>query len=434
MNGTRTPTDPAALWEAIRRAGGIDTWIHQRLVDTGFATERRPTDDMSKAELKRYKAQLKAEAAERRSLRKASWEAYRATHIVHLGDAYWNDADDYDPFDLEEPEIRAAENELPKLASPKDLAELLELTVPELRWLTYHREAATSLHYARFVIPKKSGGERPIWAPLPKLKAAQRTVLREIVEHLPVHGAAHGFLAGRSIVSNARAHTDSRALLTVDLQDFFPTVTWRRVKGVFRKAGYRSQVSTLLALLCTEAPRRVVERDGKTWYLALGPRCLPQGAPTSPALTNTLCLRLDRRLSGLARHHGWRYTRYADDLTFSLPDSRKGPPHLGALLGGIKAITADEGFALNPDKTRVARKGARQAVTGLLVNGGAEPRTPRALRRTLRAAIHNLEAGKPPPEGESLARLAGYAAFVYQTDPALGGRMLDALGRIAGPG
>src|SRR5690606_26053703 len=115
-------------------------------------------------------------------------------------------------------------------------------------------------------------------------------------ERLPVHGAAHGFLHGRSIASNAAVHKDAAVLLKVDLKDFFPTVTLPRVKGVFRKAGYREQIATLLALLCTEAPRHVAEVEGQTYYLSLGPRCLPQGAPTSPAITNTLCLRLDRRL------------------------------------------------------------------------------------------------------------------------------------------
>ena len=264
------------------------------------------------------------------------------------------------------------------------------------------------------------------------LKVAQRWILREIVEHLPVHGAAHGFLAGRSIVTNAREHLGSKLLLQVDLKNFFPTITYRRVRGLFRKAGYREQVATLLALLCTESPREVVELEGTTYYVALGPRCLPQGAPTSPALTNTICLRLDRRLAGLARKLGWRYTRYADDLTFSLSMKHKGKPGLGKLLGGIKAIASDEGFQVNQSKTHVSRPGNRQKVCGLIVNGEAAPRVPRPLRRQLRAALHNLEAGKPLPEGESLSRLAGYAAFVYQSDPELRRRLLGKLGEVGG--
>ena len=430
---TRRQTDPLELWRAVQQAGSIDAYVQAQLTEHGFVVKRRPTDEMSKRELAQYKKDLKAEAAERRRLRAEGWTAYKAAHIVHLGEGIpWHDDHDFDKWDLDEPEVRAAENELPPLDGPAQLAAALGLTVAELRWMGFHRDAARSLHYVRFTIPKKSGGERAIWAPMPRLKAAQRWILREIVEHLPVHGAAHGFLPGRSILTNAQAHTGARVLLNVDLKDFFPTVTWRRAKGVFRKAGYREQVATLLALLCTEAPREVVEHQGEQWFIAMGPRSLPQGAPTSPALTNALCLRMDRRLSGLARKLGWRYTRYADDLTFSLPVGHKGPPRLGTLLGGIKAVTAAEGFELNDAKTRVARSGARQKVTGLVVNGAEGPRVPRALRRQLRAAVHNLEQGRPLPEGESLARLAGYAAFVHMSDPALGGDLLRRLGELAG--
>jgi hypothetical protein len=282
------------------------------------------------------------------------------------------------------------------------------------------------------VIPKRGGGERAIWAPLPKLKAAQHWVLRNVAEKLPVHGSAHGFLPGRSTLTNAAAHTDARLVVKVDVKDFFPTVTLARVRGIFRKAGYREQVATLLALLCTESPREVVELDGQTYYVALGPRCLPQGAPTSPALTNTLSLRLDRRLAGLARRLGWRYTRYADDLTFSLPAGHSGKPRLGALLGCVRRVVEAEGFTLNPDKTRVARRGGRQQVTGLVVNGPGTPRVPRKLRRQLRAAAHNLANGKPPKDGETLARLAGYAAYVHMTDPKRGAELLKAIGSSNG--
>jgi hypothetical protein len=243
---------------------------------------------------------------------------------------------------LPDAEERAAENELPPLDSPAQLAEALGLTVRGLRWLAFHRDVATSIHYRRFTIPKRDGTARAIWAPLPKLKGAQRWILRNIVERLPVHGSAHGFLPGHSTLSNAASHPDPKIVAKIDIKDFFPTVTLPRVKGVFRKAGYRESIATLLALLCTESPREIVEHEGRTVYVALGPRCLPQGAPTSPALTNTLCLHLDRRLGGLARRLGWRYTRYADDMTFSLPADHRGPPRLGTLLGAVRRIVAAE--------------------------------------------------------------------------------------------
>ena len=422
-------TDLNQLWQAIVDAGGRDAWIERQLRERGFLVERKSAsalESSSEAEKGRYKQRLKDESAEKRKIAAEAWKAYKAQHIVHLGEGvYWCDADDFDLLDLPDAEERQSENALPKLETPKDLATALGISVAELRWLAYHRDAATRVHYMRFFIPKKDGTQRAIWAPHKRLKAAQRWILREVVEHLPVHGAAHGFLNARSILTNARQHTGASIVLEMDIKDFFPSVSVARVKGVFRKAGYREQVAILLALLCTESPREVVEIDGKTWYLALGPRCLPQGAPTSPALTNTLCMRLDRRLSGLARKLGWRYTRYADDLTFSLPEGHKGKPNTGKLIGGAQRIVAAEGFTVHPKKTHVARDGSRQQVTGLVVNGEGAPRVPRRTRRQLRAALHNAAQGKPLREGESLDTLHGLASYVHMASPEAGRKLLD---------
>jgi hypothetical protein len=424
----QTRTDPISLWRVIQQAGGIPGWIEARLRERGLLVERRDTEKMEDKDKDAYKKALRAEAVERRTLKKEAWTAYRANHIIHLGEGiYWNDTSSPDKWDLPNAEERAAENELPPLDSPQQLADALGLSLVQLRWLAYHREAATMLHYRRFTIPKRSGGERPIWAPLPKLKAAQQWIRQNIVEKLIVHGSVHGFLPGRSTLSNAAVHTNAKIILKMDLENFFPTVTLRRVKGIFRRAGYREQVATLLAMLCTEAPREIVNHKGQDYYIALGPRCLPQGAPTSPGLTNTLCLRLDRRLTGLAKARGWRYTRYADDLTFSLPADRENAAKVGTIMGLVSRIAVSEGFHVNPKKTRLARSGARQKVTGLVVNGQGQPRVPRALKRQLRAVLHKLKTGKPLKEGETLARLAGYAAYIHMSDPKLGAKMLETL-------
>jgi hypothetical protein len=421
-------SDPIALWRAIEQAGSVQAYVNAQLAERGFLVERRETDKMSDREREAYKKSLKAEAEERRCISREAWQAHKAAHIVHLGEGvFWTDGRGPDKWDLPNAEARAAENELPPLDSAKQLAEALGLTIAELRRLAYHRDAATVLNYRRFTIPKRDGSARAIWAPMPKLKKAQRWILHNIVEKLLVHGSVHGFLPGRSTLTNAAAHADPRLVVKVDIKDFFPTVTLPRVKGVFRKAGYREEVATLLAMLCTESPREVVELEGKTYFVSLGPRCLPQGAPTSPALTNTLGLRLDRRLSGLARKLGWRYTRYADDLTFSLPHNHQGPPRVGTLLGSIRRIVEDEGFSVHPDKTAVARRGGRQKITGLVVNGSKPPRAPREFRRRLRAAIHNRARGKPSLDGETLSTLVGMAAYVYMSDPVQGKEYLDAL-------
>ena len=431
VSATPTEATPTELWAEIRSAGSRSRWVDATLQASGFAVASQDADKLSKKELAEYKRSLKAQAAERRRLNGLAWRAYHATHIVHLGDQiYWNDEDDADKYDHPKADERRKQNRLPEIPNVDSLAEHLGVDIPTLRWLSYNREAAEFVHYSPFTIPKKSGGTRKIWAPMPKLKAAQSWVLRNIAEKLPVHGAAHGFLPGRSILTNAREHTSSQIVVNMDIRDFFPSVTYRRTKGVFRAAGYPEQVATILAALCTESERVQREFDGKDYFLALGPRCLPQGAPTSPALTNTVCLRLDRRLTGLAKKLHWRYTRYADDLTFSLPAGYKGAPNLGNLLGSVRAIVEDEGFEIRPDKTRVARSGSCQKVTGLIVNGTGEPRVPRNKRRMLRAATNNLQQGKPLPDGESIHSLIGWASFLYMTNPEEGSPYLESLGAL----
>jgi len=299
----------------------------------------------------------------------------------------------------------------------------------ELRWLTFHREVDSGTHYHSWKVPKRTGGERTITAPMPKLKALQRWALENYFEKLPVHSAAHGFLPARSVLTNALAHVGADVVVKLDIKDFFPTIGWRRVKGLLRKAGVAEPVATLLSLLCTEAPRQLVEFRGQTLFVATGTRSLPQGAPTSPAITNALCLKLDRRLSALARALGCTYTRYADDLTFSF---RKTPERkrlaLGLLVENTKDILRSEGFTLHAKKTQVLRRGAAQRITGLTVNGAgpqvAPARVSREVLRRLRAAIHNRQKGKPWREGESHAHLQGLAAWVFMSDPKKGAALL----------
>jgi hypothetical protein len=412
-------------WAEIEKAGSINSYIQQQLVAKGFLVSRQPTDNMTPRELEQYKKSLKTEAEEKAKLRKEAWQLYKANNIFYLGEGiYWSDDSSEDEFDLVSAEKRLLDNQLPAITKVKQLAEQLKLTIPQLRQLCYHREAATDLNYTRFEIPKRSGGMRPIWAPRPLLKNSQRWILENILERLLVHGAAHGFLMGRSIATNAAQHTNSEILIKLDIKEFFPTISWRRVKGVFRKAGYREQVATLLALLCTEAPREIVERQGKNYFVAMGTRCLPQGAPTSPALTNALCLRLDKRLTGIANKFGWRYSRYADDMAFSLPVGHKGEPNITAVLGSIQRVIGEEGFDLNRAKTHIVRRGAVQEVTGLVVNNNGVPRVKRETKRQMRAALHNLKTGKGLKEGESINRLKGYAAYIAMTEKELGMQLL----------
>jgi hypothetical protein len=165
-------------------------------------------------------------------------------------------------------------------------------------------------------------------------------------------------------------------------------------------------------------------------------------------------MRLDRRITGLCNKLGWRYTRYADDLTFSLPADFKGEEQIKKLLGGVRSIVEDEGFIVHPEKTRVMRPSNTQRVTGLVVNGPGSPRVPREIRRSIRTAIHLLQkpdaafaegptrdeklmqllggvgrAGTPEAD-QTLHRVIGYASYIYMTDRELGAKYLESLSAL----
>lgn len=447
MTDSSTPAAPSlgrplSPWPDIAAAGGIALWVVQELKARELFEDGVDTTKLSDRERKAYKARREEERRVRKILRSHAWAMFKQAHLVHLGAGiFYHDTPDVDRFDIEDPEQRRKDNGVPELADAGMLAKELGIDVPRLRWLAFHREVDSGTHYHRWHVPKRDGSLRLISAPKPQLKAAQRWISRKITERLPVHGAAFGFLAGRSIVDNAQVHAGAAVVVKFDIRDFFPSITMPRVKGLMRKAGYGEQVATVLAMLCTESPRNSTVIEGKTFYVATGPRSLPQGAPTSPSITNALCLRLDARLAGLAKNfaqvHGLRceYSRYADDMTFSFHGAAPAP--VGKLKGAVGRIVTDEGFVVHPDKTRVMRAGRRQKVTGLVVNaaapGRSRARVLRKVRRQLRAALHNRTQGKSGPE--SLEQLAGLAAFIHMTDAAQGRALLgqvEALRAAAG--
>jgi RNA-directed DNA polymerase len=425
----------AVRWQAMVDAGGGEAWIAQELRQKGLLVDVDPSS-LSDAEKGSYKERKKAEAQARRELAKLALKAYLATHVDFVGAGiYYRETNEETAREKEARFARAKANDLTSLDSPEALAQGLGLDAPTLRWLCFHREVETSTHYQHWTIPKRDGSRRPITAPKFQLKRAQRWLLRNVVEKLAVHGAAHGFLRARSIGTNASVHAGADVVVKIDVKDFFPTVTFRRVKGLFFKAGLPENVATLCALLCTEPPRDVVQFRGKTLFVASGQRACPQGAPTSPAITNALCMRLDRRLSGLARTLGYSYSRYADDLAFSWrkpadsANSRAQAP-IGSLLHGVSTILAAEGFRVHEKKTAVRRAGSSTRLTGLVGNKPTRPdvppaRVPRETVRRLRAALHNREQGKPGKEGETLHQLRGMAAFIFMVDPKKGRAFLD---------
>lgn len=373
------------------------------------------------------KEKRKQEAAERKAAREAAIRQRRQTDIIFLGLGVSQELHQR----AGEPE-RLERSGLPLIDSPQQLAERLEITVPQLRWLAFHNDVATRVHYVRFEIPKKSGGMRTLHAPHQELARCQNWILREILNKLPVETCAHGFVQSRSILTNAQQHVEKPVLINVDLEDFFPSVTFPRVRFIFKQLGYSPCIATVLALLCTEAPRRAVTYNGQRYLVATGARSLPQGACTSPAISNQAAIRLDRRLNGLAEQFGATYTRYADDMTFSGGEDLER--RTGYAMAHIRHIIDDCGFRVNLKKCRVLRDSAQQNVTGLIVN--QRPSVSRRKLRQLRAVLHNarktgLRAQNREGHPNFRAHLEGYFTFVAMTRPELGKALAKQLAEIS---
>lgn len=323
---------------------------------------------------------------------------------------------------------------------PSKKPDLAKLGVPQLttvadvtKWLGLRSKAelkrlmrpgaGTGSAYVQFTIPKSSGEPRTITAPRIKLKRIQRRILDEILAKLATHEAAHGFVRGRSVLSNARPHKGAKLVVKMDLRDFFPSISYNRVAGLFASYGFSDEVSWTLSGLVTH---RAVLPDG----FVLWPGVLPQGAPTSPALANLLCRRLDARLSGLAKRAGAAYTRYADDMTFSfkVPPAGKSSdgPSLGRFLWWVEQVCLQEGFIENTAKRRVLRASGQQRVTGIVVNSGLS--VPREARRGFRALLHNCKVSGVDSQARGRkdfrAYLLGYASYIKMVHPALGKRLV----------
>jgi retron-type reverse transcriptase len=324
---------------------------------------------------------------------------------------------------------------LPVFHSPADVANGLGVNIPQLKWLAFHSEVVKRTHYVRFAVKKKSGGERVLSSPHKRLKAIQRWLLAKVLSKIPLEDPAHGFVPTRSIVSNATPHVGMQFVVNLDLKDFFPSIGFKRVRHAFRRVGYSGAVSTVFALLCSECPRQPVTFNNERYEVATGPLGLPQGAPTSPALSNLVARKLDKRLAGFARKLGLNYTRYADDLTFSGPAELSA--RIGYILAKVRHVAAEEGFTVNEKKTCVMRPSRAMEVTGVVVN--QKPSVPREELRRLRAILHRAKTeGLEKQNREEIphfrAWLEGKIAFVNMVNPAAGAKLRAALAAVGEPG
>lgn len=308
------------------------------------------------------------------------------------------------------------------LQTADDVAHFLKLPRGALLYTLY--KAGDAARYRRFEIPKKGGGMRLISAPRGLVRDAQQALLPHLANVYSAHPAAQGFLKGRSVCTNAEGHIGQHLVFNVDLKDFFPSINFGRVRGLFMKPpfGMGAGAASVLAQICTD-------RNG-----------LPQGAPTSPVLSNMIAASLDRRLARLARENRLRFSRYADDITFSSKESvfppaiavkELGPANANVAAGPALAdAIAASGFAINTRKVRLQSRHTQQSVTGLIVNEKANFERTRI--RKLRAMIHawekfGLEAaarehftryhakpkGGMPPRPDRAFRNAVYGQLAY---------------------
>lgn len=303
-------------------------------------------------------------------------------------------------------------------------------------------ESSRIEYYKRFKLRKKKGGFRILQSPEPELKYLQRWILENILEKQPSHEACKGFDQNSSIKRNAEVHLNKPAILKIDFLRFFDSVSEKQIYRIFKGLGYHGNVAFALAKICTLVPDKTFlksfkknERHLKSAILNHNLGILPQGAPTSPKLSNLFCFALDNRLSNLALKHGLGYSRYADDLTFS-----GEPAKLMAAKKIINKIVKDEKLFINPAKTKLLKRGAPFFVTGLSINNTVVkiPKKKKIdvehhLHHCLKNGVENHLIKSGIQNRNFKDWLFGNIAFVYSVEKELGQKYFDAFNKIQWP-
>lgn len=263
-------------------------------------------------------------------------------------------------------------------------------------------------HYRKIVLTKRSGGLRTLYAPDILLKTVQRNILRNVLSHFPLSPFATAYREKCSTLDNARPHVEHKQILKLDIENFFDSITFIHVYRLFRKTELPVAVVTLLTHLCCY-------RDA-----------LPQGAPTSPTISNLIMQRFDDSIGKWCRERGIVYTRYCDDMTFS------GDFDARQLKNKVRGLLRDMGLTLNVRKSRLITAARRQTVTGIVVNQKLQ--LARDIRRKLRQEVyfcqrfgvesHLMRTGAFSPQANQreqrlryLQSLQGKIAYLLQINP-----------------
>ncbi len=319
------------------------------------------------------------------------------------------------------------------------LANWLGLRDRELQWFAdcLGREADAPpgplRHYTYHRVQKIGGKGRLLEAPKPRLKALQRRILHDILNHIPPHDAAHAYRRGRSLAGFVAPHAGRRLVLRMDLRDFFPSLRRSRIQALFQTVGYPPAVARLLTGLCTNTAPCDAWRlvDDLTSRERLRSPHVPQGAPTSPALANLCAYHLDCRLAALAEAAGARYTRYADDLSFSGGEALERVARRFHV--AVCRVALEEGFEVHTRKTRFMRQGVRQQLAGVVLN--VHPNVRRDRYDRLKAILTNCVRQGPHAQNREArpdfrGYLRGWIAHIAMFHPPRGRRLLQLFDQI----
>ncbi|WP_340263954.1 reverse transcriptase domain-containing protein [Sulfitobacter pontiacus] len=281
----------------------------------------------------------------------------------------------------------------PELTSKDELLKHLAVSPAELKKIWWFRGRM----YSHFNISKRSGKTRLISAPDYRLKMLQQKIARSLAKLYNPRKPVHGFVPDRSVRSNAESHLRRRFILNVDLKNFFPTITDPRVQGLLESIGIDKDVAEIVARICANND------------------CLPQGAPSSPVISNMICFRLDKALMKFSKEHRLLYTRYADDITLSsfqpptalFEGDRPDPGKVAEekLSDELRSIIRNNGFELNPEKIHYADKNSRRIVTGIKINEGMN--VDRRYVRNVRTALFKVEKHGPAAAQAELKKRFG---------------------------
>ncbi len=274
--------------------------------------------------------------------------------------------------------------------------------------------------YKVFSIPKKRGGRREIAQPSRELKILQTLVVQRVLHFLPVHEAAHGYVSGRGIRSNALTHVNSNYLLKMDFRDFFPSIRPRDLRAHLDACGHGALSAEEIAQICNIV-----------FWQRKGQRALRMciGAPSSPFLSNTIMFSLDARIAEAAVSMGATYTRYADDLAFSCAEKEV----LAAVERRVTDIVESSKVprvSINQAKTVHISRSQRRMLTGIILNSTCSMSLGRERKRLIRAMVQRCRLGQLDKDG--FERLNGLLAFAQDIEPEFAAKMKGRLGRSSG--